>query len=142
MRQILILFFLIIASFSTYAQSDEDAIKQVITSAYIDGIQNRGSVEQIRAGFHPSFNMLRLTENDVKPLPLEEWITNLEKAKAKGDPAPPKAEGKFLNVDVTGNAAVVKLELYRDGKKTFTDYLVLYKFAEGWKIVSKTYHRH
>ncbi len=142
MRRTLILFSLFVFSFSTYAQSDEDAIKQVITSAYIDGIQNRGSVEQIRAGFHPSFNMLRLMENDVKPLPLEEWITNLEKAKAKGDPAPPKAEGKFINVDVTGNAAVVKLELYRDGKKTFTDYLVLYKFNEGWKIVSKTYHRH
>jgi hypothetical protein len=142
MRKTLILFSLIIISFSTYAQTDEDAVKQVITSAYIDGIQNRGSAEQIRAGFHPDFNMLRLMDNDIKPLPIEEWIANLEKSKAKGDAPPAKAEGKFINVDITGNAAVVKLELYREGKKTFTDYLVLYKFAEGWKIVSKTYHRH
>jgi hypothetical protein len=141
MRHILILTF-VLASLAAFGQSDEDKIKEVITSAYIEGIQNRGTAEQIRQGFHPSFNMLRLIDNDVKPLPIEEWITNLEKTKAKGDPAPAKAEGKFINVDVTGNAAVVKLELYREGKKTFTDYLVLYKFNEGWRIISKTFHRH
>ena len=122
--------------------SDEETIKQVIQTSYIDGIQNRGSADDIRKGFHPSFNMLRLTENDVKPLPIEEWITNLEKSKAKGDPAPSKAEGKFINIDITGTAAVVKLDLFREGKRTFTDYLVLYKFNDGWKIVSKTYYRH
>jgi hypothetical protein len=123
-------------------QSDEDAIKQVITTSYIDGIQNRGSSEDIRKGFHPSFHMLRFVDNDVKPLSIEEWITNIENSKAKSEPAQPKAEGKFISIDITNTAAVVKLDLYRDGKRTFTDYLVLYKFAEGWKIVSKTYYRH
>jgi hypothetical protein len=122
--------------------SDEEAIKQVIQTSYINGIQNRGSAEDIRKGFHASFNMLRLVENDVKPLPIEEWIANIEKSKAKNEPAPPKAEGKFLNIDIAGTAAVVKLDLFREGKKTFTDYLVLYKFNEGWKIVSKTYYKH
>ena len=86
--------------------------------------------------------MLRLINNDIKTLPIEEWIANNEKAK-KETPAPAsKAEGKFANVDITGNNAVVKLELYRENKKIFTDYLVLYKFTEGWRIVSKTYYRH
>jgi hypothetical protein len=122
--------------------SDEDAIKQVITASYINGIQNGGSAEDIRKGFHSSFTMLRLLDNEIKPLPIEEWITNLEKNKTKNEPAPPKAEGKFINVDVTGTAAVVKLDLYRAGKRTFTDYLVLYKFTQGWKIVSKTFFRY
>jgi hypothetical protein len=125
-----------------YAQSEEDAIKQVVTSAYIDGIQNNGNVEDIRKGFHPTFTMLRLVENDVKPYPIEEWITAIEKRKKENAPVPPRAEGKFVTVDVTGNAAIVKLDLFRDGKKTFTDYLVLYKFTEGWRIVSKSYFRH
>jgi hypothetical protein len=122
--------------------TDEASIKQVVTSAYIDGIQNRGNIDDIRKGFHPSFTMLRLMNNEIKPLPIEDWISNIEKAKANNEPAPAKAEGKFVNVDITGTAAVVKLDLFREGKKTFTDYLVLYKFAEGWKIVSKTYYRH
>jgi Putative lumazine-binding len=124
-----------------FAQSDEEAVKQVVTSAYIEGIQNRGDVAAIRKGFHPSFNMLRLTDNNIAPLPIEEWITNLEKSKAQNTPFA-KTTGKFINVDVTGNAAVVKLELYREEKKVFTDYIVLYKFTEGWRIVSKTYFRH
>ena len=136
------LFLILVVPFSSFAQTDEEAIKQVISSAYIDGIQNRGDVEAIRKGFHPTFTMLRMADNDIKPLPIEEWITNIEKAKASNEPAPPKAEAKFLNVDITGNAAVVKLDLFRAGKKTFTDYLVLYKFSEGWKIVSKTFYRH
>lgn len=142
MKKILALL-LLISSLVTKAQtSDEESIKQVITTSYIGGIQNRGSSEDIRKGFHPTFTMLRLIDNQIKPLPIEEWITNIEKSKANNEPVPPKAEGKFVNVDITGNAAVVKLDLFRAGQKTFTDYLVLYKFNEGWKIVSKTYYRH
>jgi hypothetical protein len=122
--------------------SDEEIIKAVIQTSYINGIQNGGSADDIRQGFHPLFTMLRLVDNEVKPLPIEEWISNIEKNKAKNEPALPKAEGKFINVDITGTAAFVKLDLFRNNKRTFTDYLVLYKFSEGWKIVSKTYFRY
>jgi hypothetical protein len=142
MKKFLISLFLSVPFLANAQSSDEDAIRQVITTSYINGIQNGGSSDDIRKGFHPSFNMLRLIDNEVKPLPIEEWITNLEKAKANNTPAPPKAEGKFINIDITGTAAVVKLDLFRGGKRTFTDYLVLYKFAEGWKIVSKTFYRY
>lgn len=127
------------------AQSpDEEAVKKVVTSAYVEGIQNNGSIDDIRKGIHPSFNMLRLMDNEVKPLPIEEWITNIEKRRkeAKPDVKPVRTEANFLSVDVTGTAAIVKLELSREGKKTFTDYIVLYKFTEGWRIVSKTFFRH
>jgi len=136
--------FLIFLSSVAFAQNDEELVKQVVTSAYVEGIQNRGSVDDIRKGFHPAFVMQRFLEGDVKPLSIEEWITNMEKSKAQNpNPSNPiKTEGKFVSVDVTGNAALVKLELYREGKKTFTDFLALYKFSEGWRIVSKTYNRH
>jgi hypothetical protein len=123
-------------------QADEESIKLVINSAYIAGIQNNGNVDDIRKGFHPSFNMLRLVDNEVKPYPIEEWITAIEQKKKDGVPNIAPATGKFINIDITGSAAVVKLEIYRQDKKAFTDYLVLYKFAEGWRIVSKTFYRH
>ena len=46
---------------------------------------------------------------------------------------------EFPIVDVTANEAVVKVELYRDGKHAFTDLLLLYRFPDGWKIVSKIF---
>ena len=61
----------------TLNAQDEQDVKQVVTSAYIEGIHNGGPVENIRKGFHPAFNMLRLIDNQVKPLPIEEWIRPL-----------------------------------------------------------------
>ena len=123
-------------------QNDEESIKHVITTAYIEGIHNLGNIEEIRKGFHPTFTMLRLVDNEIKPYPIAEWITATENKKKETPTSTSKAEGKFISIDITGNAAVVKLDLYRDSKRTFTDYLVLYKFTEGWRIVSKTYFRH
>lgn len=145
MKKIILTLTFVTASLIGFGQnSDEDAVKQVVTSAYVEGIQNNGKTEDIRKGFHPTFNMLRLTDNDIKPLPIEEWIAAIEKRKAEAKPTDKvvRTEAKFLYVDITGNAATVKLELSREGKKIFTDYLVLYKFTEGWRIVSKTYYRH
>ena len=132
-----------VATTLCFAQSDADQVKQVVTSAYIEGIQNNGPIEDIKNGFHSSFNMLRLMDNDIKPLPIGEWIASIEKRRQE-NPAPPanRTEGKFLAVEVVGNAATVKLELHRGGKLIFTDFLSLYKFNEGWKIVSKTFYRH
>jgi hypothetical protein len=144
MKRITILFLTLFGFSVAWSQSDEELVKLVVTSAYVEGIQNNGSIEDIRKGFHPGFNMLRLADNDIKPYPIEEWIAVIEKrkAEAKPDTKSIKTEVKFLSVDITGTAATVKLELYREGKKIFTDYLVLYKFTEGWRIVSKTFYRH
>jgi hypothetical protein len=86
--------------------------------------------------------MLRLIDNEIKPLPIEDWIAGIERNRAEKPGTPPLTVGKFVNVSVSGNAANVILELYRDDKKIFTDNLLLYKFNEGWRIVGKTYYRH
>jgi hypothetical protein len=135
-------FILCLLNTTINAQTDEELVKQIVTSAYIQGIHNGGPVDDIRKGFHPTFNMLRLMDNQVKPLPLEEWITNIEKSRSQQTTTPPKTEGKFVSVTVAGNAANVVLDLYRGDKKIFTDNLLLYKFTEGWRIVSKTYYRY
>lgn len=125
------------------AQPEEAEVKNVINVAYIGGIHNGGPMADIRKGFHPSFNMLRLMENEVKPLPIEEWIKNIEANRAKNPNAVnPKVEGKFISVSVAGTSASVVLELYREGKMIFTDHLLLYKFNEGWRIVSKIFYRY
>lgn len=133
---------LVCLAFVAHAQSDVEAIKKVVTVAYIEGTQNLGSMDDIRKGFHPSFTMLRLLENNVSPLPLEDWIKAIEARRKENAGNPVRTEGKILSVDVMGSAATVKLELHKEGKLIFTDYLALYKFSEGWRIVSKTFYRH
>lgn len=129
-------------SVATFAQTDEELVKNTVNKAYVGAIHNGGPIADIRVGFHPSFNMLRLVDNEVKPLPIEEWIASIEKSRSQNTTAPVKTTPNFISVTVAGNSANVVLELLRDGKKVFTDHLLLYKFNEGWRIVSKTYYRH
>jgi hypothetical protein len=134
---------LLVVPMASLAQgsSDEDAIKALIQSAYVDGLQNLGDLGKTRAGFHPDFVLLGLRDGTLTRLPIAEWIASAEKRKADGA-KPPLTVCKFLVIDVTGSAASVKLELHQNDRRIFTDYLSLYKFPDGWKIVGKIYFRH
>jgi ketosteroid isomerase-like protein len=131
----------VLCAVSVSAQSsDADAVKAVVQSAYVEGVHANMDAAKMRQGFHPDFRMLMLRDGKMTAITLEEWIGRME-ANAKQNPNAPKpsVRADFPVVDVTGNEAVVKVELYRDGKHAFTDYLFLYKFPDGWKIVSKIF---
>ena len=119
------------------------AIKKVIQEAYVDGIKNLGDIEKIKKGFHPDFNMLSVQENKLRKFPINSWIEGVEKAKRENPNGPRiKTSVKFLMVDVVGNVGIAKFETYSGTELAFTDIMVLLKFEEGWRIVSKVYHRH
>lgn len=126
---------------SAQGATEEEAIKALVQTAYVDGLINLGDLEKTRSGFHPDFVLLGMQDGKLTRLPIAEWIAGTEKRKAQGQ-KPPQMTCKILQVDVTSSAAVVKLELHREGKHIFTDYLSLYKFPDGWKIVGKIYFRH
>ncbi|MCF8369717.1 MAG: nuclear transport factor 2 family protein [Bacteroidales bacterium] len=142
---ILVIAFLIPAGLFAGEDSEKEAIIKVIQKSYIDGLQNKGPVADIEAGFHPGFELLGINHNSLTKWPIYSWIQYHE-TKLKEDPSPvteeEKVTAKFPIVDVTGNAAMVKLEYYKGGQMVFTDYLALYKFEEGWKIVNKIYYKH
>lgn len=122
--------------------ADREQIIETIEKAYVQGIQNGKEIENIQKGFHPGFNLLGVDQNNMlTKLPIYTWYSYVEKRVAAGEQPDLETSARFPMVDITGNAAVVKVELYRDGKMIFTDYFSLYRFDEGWKIVSKIYHR-
>ena len=129
------------------AAADRDAVVRAVTEAYVDGIHNFRDPAAIRNGFHPDFEMLILKDGKLEKLPLAQWIERIEAQNAKEAPPSP-ASGKravsaeFPVVEVAGTAAFCRVELTRDGKHLFTDFLNLYKFADGWKIVGKSFYRH
>ncbi|MCB2221469.1 MAG: nuclear transport factor 2 family protein [Bacteroidetes bacterium] len=141
----LMITFLMTGLLSAQDNKDKEAIQSVIQKAYVDGLQNKGPVADIEEGFHPGFELLGNRNNELTKWPIYSWVQYHEKKLAE-DPAPPTADKvvscKFPMIDVTGDAAIAKIELYRDGEKIYTDYLSLYKFDEGWRIVSKIYFSH
>lgn len=148
MKKIVLLISLLSICAFAFSQEDikaeKDAIKKVVQTAYIDGLQNKGNLELTKQGFHPGFNLLIMKNDMLEKFPIYNWIEYAEMKKAK-DPNPLSEEDKvtceFLDIDVTGTAAVVKLKFLKGGKHIYTDYLSLYKFSDSWKIVSKIFFK-
>ncbi len=146
-KLVLVITMLTVLVGSLFAQDntkkEEDAIKKIITAGYVNGLLNAGDLGPTKKAFHPDFNLLGLRNNQLTKYPIAEWIKSTEKRKQQ-NPQGPKAKfiPKFPTIDITGKAAIVKIELTIEGKHKYTDYLSLYKFEEGWKIVSKVYCDH
>ncbi len=122
---------------------EQKAIIQVVENAYISGIHNNGNLEETEKGFHPGFDLLIKNQNQLEKLPIYTWVER-SKLRQKNDPAPPQIPMtcQYDLIDITGTAAVTKIRLSKGEQLIFTDYLFLYKFEEGWRIVSKVYADH
>jgi hypothetical protein len=120
--------------------NENDAIQQVIEQAYIKGIHENQDEELVRSGFHPDFSMLVFKDNDIEKVSIDGWLSRLKQLIAD-NPSLWSAETKYKIelIDVSYNAATVKIDVYKGDTHFSKDYMLLYKFKESWKIVSKIY---
>lgn len=139
MKQTTITILLLLLSFGALkAGEDEEAIKKAIISAYVEAVYNAKDVKNIQDGFHPGFELLGLKEGELTKKTIEDWVADLnEQTGDTSEGTKVRTEAKFPLIDITGNAAVAKVELYKSDTLIYVEYLSLYRFNEGWKIVSK-----
>lgn len=124
--------------------SPQDAIKEVIKEAYVDGVFNEGNLRNIELGFAADFKMLSLEDNEIKVTTLADWIRRVKENQAAGNypPEPQKmVRVDYLSIDVEGDVAVAKLRFYRGNKLEYIDFITLFHFDEGWKITGKVFHQ-
>ena len=119
---------------------EKEAIKQVIEKAYIQGIHGNQDEEAVKSGFHQDFAMLVLQDDTIDKVGVDEWLDRIETMKAE-NPELWSAETthNFELIDVAGYAAVAKLDVYKGATHFSTDYMLLYRFENGWRIVSKIF---
>jgi predicted mannosyl-3-phosphoglycerate phosphatase (HAD superfamily) len=119
---------------------DKEAIKQVIEKAYIQGIHGNQDKETAESGFYRDFAMLVLQDNALEKVRVDEWLARVEVMKRENpDMWAAETRHTFELVDVTGYAAVAKLQVHKGATHFSTDYMLLYRFREGWRIVSKIF---
>ncbi len=116
----------------------ESAIREVVIESYVKGIHQNRDEAAIRQGFHPDFVMSLYRDGELVQVTLSEWIGRLP----LGERNSHEIRHDFEKIHITGNAAQVRLALFRDGQQVYTDYLGLYRFRDGWKIVNKLFHSH
>ena len=116
----------------SYASDDFAEITTVIQK-YFDGT-SKGKPHLLPEAFTDSLEL-----QYVKDGKLQRWLGTDYIARFKPGKTNTRV-GEIVSIDVTGNAAVVKATV-TSGKTLFTDYLLLLKLEEGWKITNKTFTR-
>ena len=133
---------LLTAGVAVAQDADETAIIAAVDHAYVHGVHIDGDAQKMRDGMDSSFVMFVLGDKGVTQVTRDQWIERLAAAKKNPDAPRPDIKANIKVLDRTGNAAIAKVDLFRDGKQIFTDYISLYKTAEGWKLVGKVFARH
>lgn len=135
-----------LAMFSTtFLDADSKAeVEKVIHTCYFNGSFNDLDTVSMRKGFHRDFAIFSADGNEISRYPIDEWIKAIEKMKQdpEFDKSRVKMDCKIVSLDVTEGCAAAKIEISKNGRPVFTDYLTLLKFDDGWKIVAKVSHAH
>jgi len=118
----------------------KESIRRVIEKAYIQGIHGNQDEQLVRSGFHEDFAMLVLKDDAIDKVTVDEWLARVEVMKLE-NPEMWAAETRYSVdlVDVSGYAAVAKLQVFKGEVHFSTDFMLLYRFEEGWRIVSKIF---
>ncbi|EKD25869.1 MAG: hypothetical protein ACD_79C01463G0001 [uncultured bacterium] len=112
-------------------------IQNTVVEAYVDGIFLQGNANLVKKGWHPDCDIVILENGNIAKLPAKYWVDRFEK---NPKPLDPRVTYKFVDVKVTGYAAIAIIEIFSNGKQIYTDYMCLYKFDDGWKIVTKIFY--
>lgn len=117
---------------------DEQAIRRHIERYYFEGVRKADTATAHRA-FHPVVTMYSVRDGKLAERSIPDWLGAI----AERAPTPPKPDDvprRVVSVDVTGNAAMAKLELAYP-EATVTDYMSLLKVDGEWIIVGKIFDR-
>ncbi len=131
MKKLIFIAFIFILSLHVNAQSEEAAVRATAMD-YIEGTAN-GEIERIRRAFHETAALYAVNnEGGLRKIPIDQYIGYFKQGQ-KND-----RKGKIISVDLLNDAAQVKIEIV-SGQWKFTDYLLLLKLDEGWKIINKSF---
>jgi len=121
-------------------KTDKEAIKETIANNYIEAAFNKGDAFALKKGMHYDCDILVFEKGSMRKVPAYSYVERLEK-----NPVPLAAGTtyEFTDIQVTGYAAMAIVEQFRaNGNHVYTEYLSLYKFDDGWEIVSRIAYRH
>jgi hypothetical protein len=119
-----------------------EEIKQTVRN-YIDGVVEF-NFELGESAWHPDGLKIALESqgNNLSTKTIRQTRPNLSPEEIDSARKQIKQRGRIESVDTTGNAASVRLvwNFEREGlTKRITDYILLLKGADGWRIVGKVF---
>ena len=110
---------------------------EAVIQTYFDGLYE-GDVSKLSTAFHPVSHLYCEKDGGVLDVPREQWFEMVRKRASAASQGLAR-DDRILMLDISGpETAFVKVAC-QIPPRYFTDYLVLNRTSEGWKIVSKVY---
>ncbi|MBU0595249.1 nuclear transport factor 2 family protein [Candidatus Bipolaricaulota bacterium] len=122
---------------------DEKRVRQVLEDVYVRDMYMKESREALSREFDAVFHMLvpELDGRDNEPVALR-W-DGLDELRSNHPKAVfPETRFEFPLVDVVGNAAVARVDVFHGDVHVYSDFVSLYRVQGQWRLVSKVFHAH
>ena len=119
------------------ASAADQAAARAPLEAYIQG-HRTGDASFMEKAFHPTARMTYMSDSGMVTVPITEYIARMRTAGVRA--TPDTFARKIAMLDVVGTSGVGRIDMVL-GTSTISDYMTVLKFADGWKIVNKSFHR-
>ncbi len=122
---------------------EEKKILRILREAYTLSMYIGPQGPRLAEEFHSDFQIL-VPELDGRTGEVAEvrWKQPTPRGRSRpaGLPQEPSFDCRVL--DITGKAAVGKVEVHRGGRLVCTDYVLFFRVAREWRVVGKIFHQH
>lgn len=118
-------------------------IKKVIRESLVDAAGNHWDVKKWKKGFHPDFTGLTLVGAELEKDTFSDWeeaIKTMETREPEGHMT--LITGEIPQISILGHMGIAEVKIYNGTKLSETVYIQLFRFSDGWKIVSKVGLKH
>ncbi len=117
--------------------SNEIPAIESVVQTYFDGLYE-GDTKKLGAAFHEVSHLYSMGPGGVVDLPRAKWF-EMVASRGSGKTKGLTRRDRIVSIDMSGpETAFVKVECQLP-PRYFTDYLLLLKGNDGWKIVSKSF---
>ena len=119
-------------------ESEKEKIKKVIRESLVDAAGNYWDLEKWKKGFHPEFTGLTRVGVELEKDTFSDWEEAIKTMEIKE----PEGHGQLITgripqIDIRGHMGMAEVKIYYGTTLNETAYILLFRFSDGWKVVSK-----
>jgi hypothetical protein len=122
---------------------DERLIRRILEETYVNDMYVPKGRPSFSPVFHGDFRML-LPEYDGQTGRIRDvkWVRPDPSHRPNPKAIESKTRFEVSVLDITGKVGIGKVEVHRDGRLKYTDYVVFCKVEGEWRVVGKAFHPH
>jgi Putative lumazine-binding len=117
--------------------TDLQDLEQAVQT-YFDGLYE-GDTAKLASVFHDESHLFAVTDGKLDDIPRTKWFDLVNSRPSARSRDLPRRDW-VVHIDRSGPTTAFAKVQCQIPPRYFTDYLTFVKLADGWKVISKTFH--